>query len=597
LTEQFRHQIGFSPSLAEIKSWERSLEVLATDLVEAGLSQVEALVEYQLPLTSKRVDVVLCGVNPRTGESQYVLVELKQWSRAHVLDGADTICVLEGLGERLHPAEQVRRYCSYLSDFAASLESSAAALSGGAYLHNATDLDVDSLWHLPSAEHGRMFTGQRRNEFRRYLQARLAPASGAAQADALLGSAIRPSKQLLALAADEVQRREQFVLLDEQEVAYSRVMRAVDSARRANTKEVIVVSGGPGSGKSVIALSLVGELSRQGRSVLHATGSSAFTKTLRRVAGERAPRVKAMFKFFNQFVDAEPNGLEVLICDEAHRIRATSSHRFTKASLRTGRHQVAELIAAARVPVFLLDEHQVVRPGEIGTVEDIQRAATAAGLPVTMVDLDGQFRCGGSRAYEVWVLRLLGLRDGGPVRWQGDDGFDLATVTQPGQMEAYLRRQLERGYGARIAAGYCWPWSDADIGRPLKLDVQIGDWHRPWNNRKETSHEGAPGTPYWASDPAGFDQVGCVYTAQGFEYDYSGVIMGPDLVWRTDHWVARPERSYDSQVKRGTSEEFDRAVRNTYKVLLTRGMRGTVVYSTDDETHHLLESLVCRTLG
>lgn len=596
LTQQFRHQIGHSPSPSEVKSWERSLDVLATDLVEAGLSQVEALVEYQLPLTSKRVDVVLCGVSPRTGGSHYVLVELKQWSRAHLLDGSDTICVLEGLGDRLHPVEQVRRYCSYLQDFAAMLDSSDAGLSGVAYLHNATDLDVDSLWHLSEDEHGRMFTGQRRDGFRRYLQARLAPESGAAQADALLGSAVRPSKQLLTLAAEEVQHRERFVLLDEQEVAYARVMRAVDSARRANTKEVIVVSGGPGSGKSVIALSLVGELSRQGRSVLHATGSSAFTKTLRRVAGERAPRVRAMFKFFNQFVDAEPNGLDVLICDEAHRIRATSSHRFTKASLRTGRPQVAELISAARVPVFLLDEHQVVRPGEIGTVEDIRLAAEEAGLLVTAIDLDGQFRCGGSRAYEEWVLRLLGLRPGGPAGWEGDESFDLATVSKPGQLETYLRSQLARGYGARMAAGYCWPWSDAEQGRPLKLDVTIGDWHRPWNNRKETSHEGAPGTPYWASDPAGFDQIGCVYTAQGFEYDYSGVIMGPDLVWRTDHWIARPEKSHDSQVKRGNADEFDRAVRNTYKVLLTRGMRGTVLYSTDSETQRLLESLIGRTI-
>ena len=580
-----------------MKSWERSLEVLATDLVEAGLSQVEALVEYQLPLTSKRVDVVLCGVHPRTGASQYVLVELKQWSRAHMLDGADTICVLEGLGERLHPTEQVRRYCNYLSDFAATVEASGAGLSGVAYLHNASDLDVNDLWNLPATEQGQMFTGERRGKFRRYLQARLGPESGAVPADALLGSAIRPSKQLLALAAEEVQRRKSFVLLDEQEVAYARVMRAVDSARRANTKEVIVVSGGPGSGKSVIALSLVGELSRQGRSVLHATGSSAFTKTLRRVAGERAPRVKAMFKFFNQFVDAEPNGLDVLICDEAHRIRSTSSHRFTKASLRTGRPQVAELIAAARVPVFLLDQYQVVRPGEIGSVEDIRLAAEEAGLPVTVIDLDGQFRCGGSRAYEEWVLRLLGLRPGGPVRWEGDDAFELATAPDPGQLENYLRGQLARHYSARMAAGYCWPWSDADLGRPLKLDVQIGDWHRPWNNRKETSHEGAPGTPYWASDPAGFDQVGCVYTAQGFEYDYAGVIMGPDLVWRNGDWVARPDRSHDSQVKRGDADEFERAVRNTYKVLLTRGMRGTVVYSTDGETQDLLESLVGQSLG
>jgi hypothetical protein len=591
LTDQFRHKVGHSPAPSEVRSWERSLQVLSADLVEAGLEDVEALVEYQLPMTSKRADVVLCGIHPRTGQASYVVVELKQWSRALVLDGSDDVCVLEGMGERLHPVEQVRRYCTHLADFAAVLEDAPDRLSGVAYLHNATDRDIDGLWQLEQSDWGRLFTGQRRGELRRYLQSRLAPEAGPEAADVLLGSAIRPSKQLLTLAAEEVQQREQFVLLDEQQTAYSLVMRAVDRGRTANTKEVLVVTGGPGSGKSVIALSLLGELSRQGRSVLHATGSSAFTQTLRRVAGHRQPRVKQMFKYFNQFAGAEQNGLDVLLLDEAHRIRETSANRYTKAQLRTGRPQVEELIDAARVPVFLLDEHQVVRPGEIGTVADIKQAASQLGLDARIIELDGQFRCGGSRAYEHWVLRLLGLEGNGPVPWEGDDNFELLVGSGPSQMEQHLRKLLENGYGARMAAGYCWKWSDPVPGG-LVADVQIGDWQRPWNNKKQTSHLGAPGTPFWASDPAGFEQVGCVYTAQGFEYDYSGVIIGPDLVWRTDHWEARPEFSFDTQVKRADPGSFDRAVRNTYKVLLTRGMRGSLVYSTDPETQDLLTSLI-----
>jgi hypothetical protein len=591
LTEQFRRRIGHSPAPGEVRSWERSLTVLAADLQEAGLDAVEALVEYQLPLTSKRADAVLAGVHPRSGEPSYVVVELKQWTRALPMDGADDVVVLEGMGERLHPGEQVRRYCTHLLDFAAVLEEQPKRLAGVAYLHNATDQDVQGLWALPETDHSRLFTGQRRGAFLDYLRTRLAPTGGAVAADELMSSAVRPTKQLLALAAEEVQRREQFTLLDEQQTAYSLVMRAVERARRANSKEVIVVSGGPGSGKSVIALSLLGELSRQGRTVLHATGSSAFTQTLRRVAGHREPRVRGMFKYFNQFVDAERNGLDVLVLDEAHRIRETSANRYTRASLRTGRPQVEELIDAARVPVFLLDQHQVVRPGEIGTVAEIREAAERMGLPSRLVELDGQFRCGGSRAYEHWVLRLLGLEPGGPVRWDGDESFTLELGEAPSPVEQRLRGLLEEGYAARMSAGYCWRWSDpVDWG--LVPDVRIGDWERPWNNKKATSHHGAPGTPYWASDPAGFDQVGCFYTAQGFEYDYSGVILGPDLVWRADHWVARPEFSHDSQVKRGSADEFDRAVRNTYKVLLTRGMRGTWVYSTDGETQELLRSLI-----
>jgi hypothetical protein len=174
------------------------------------------------------------------------------------------------------------------------------------------------------------------------------------------------------------------------------VLYEVERARAGDRKAVVIVTGGPGSGKSVIALSLLGELARRGRTVLHATGSRSFTQTLRKVAGARAPRVQRMFKYFNQFIDAERNALDVLLLDEAHRIRETSVDRYTPAAFRTERPQIDELISAARVPVFLLDEHQVVRPGERGTVADIELYAATLGLPLHRIDLDAQFRCGGS---------------------------------------------------------------------------------------------------------------------------------------------------------------------------------------------------------
>ncbi len=91
----------------------------------------------------------------------------------------------------------------------------------------------------------------------------------------------------------------------------------------------------------------------------------------------------------------------------------------------------------------------------------------------------------------------------------------------------------------------------------------------------------------------GFGQVGCVYTAQGFEYDWSGVILGPGLVWRTDRWVTDRTASKDPVFRKSTTDaDIDRLIRNTYKVLLTRGMIGTVVYSTDPETRTKLRELV-----
>ena len=594
LAEQYSFALGRRAADSEVRSWERSLPVLAEDLREAGLGQVEVLAEYQLPLSSKRVDVLLAGVHPKTRAPSYVLVELKQWSQAEAHEDADDLCYVQTYGRHpvLNPAEQVRRYCTFLVDFSGALEDALDPIAGAAYLHNATEFGVGSLRALPEDGHGRLFTRERRQDFLDFLQSRLAPEPGVEAADLLLSSHVAPSRQLLKVAADEVQTREQFTLLDEQQVAYRLVLTAVERARASDNKQVIVITGGPGSGKSVIALSLLGELWRQGRSALHATGSKSFTQTLRKVAGHRNTRVKALFKYFNSFMTAERNGFDVLICDEAHRMRETSANRYTRAELRTGRPQVRELIDAARVPVFLLDQHQVVRPGETGTAQLIREHASELGLEVVEIGLDAQFRCGGSRIYEEWVLRLLGLDPGGPTPWVGDTYFELHVVASPPELEGTLQAKTRAGYGARITAGFCWPWSDPRPDGTLVDDVVIDGWRRPWNLRGERGVGGAPPASLWATDPAGFGQVGCIYTAQGFEYDWNGVIMGPDLVRRGDLWVANPKASKDPAIRGLPAEVASPLLRNVYKVLLTRGMAGTVIHSVDPETQQFLESRV-----
>jgi hypothetical protein len=404
-----------------------------------------------------------------------------------------------------------------------------------------------------------------------------------------------PAVQLLQVAAAEIRDRGQFVLLDEQRLAFNVVLHATEAARAGDSKTVVIVSGGPGSGKSVIALSLLGELARRGWPVLHATGSRSFTQTLRRVVGQGSPHIKNLFKYFNQFIDADPDGVDVLICDEAHQIRETSMSRYTPARLRSDRPQIDELMSAARVPVFLLDEHQAVRPGEIGTVEVIRRHAAAKGLAVQQVQLDAQFRGGGSRKYEDWVLGLLGLDGKQPVAWTGDDHFEVSVAGSPYELEAMLRDRLDAGYGARMTAGFCWRWSDPRPDGSLVPDVVIGNWSRPWNLRGDRAVGGAPPAALWATDPAGFGQIGCIYTAQGFEYDWNGVIIGPDLVRRDGHWVAVRDANKDPELRnraKVTDHEFGRLVRNVYKVLLTRGMAGTVIYSPDPETQRFLASLI-----
>ena len=589
---------GHRPAESEVRAWKASLPVLVNDLLTAGLGNVEVLFEQQLPLTSKRVDAVLAGAHPKTGEPSYVVVELKQWSHAELYEGDPNLVLIDAYGSRPvpNPLDQVAGYRQYMLDFLPGLKDRAESVHAAAYLHNATEHSVMDLREFPQNQFTRMFTGERKSDFMDYLRALLDPnEAGTRFADELLSMKAGPSKQLMAVAAAEIQKREQFVLLGEQRLAFDLVMHEVAKAQQADTKSVIVITGGPGSGKSVIALSLLGELSRQGRTAIHATGSKSFTTTMRQVAGKGSTRVKQMFKYFNSFMEAEKNALDVLILDEAHRIRETSENRYTKAGLRKSRPQVDELISAARVPVFLLDQHQVVRPGELGTVDEIGTYARGLGLEVKEISLDDQFRCGGSQTYINWVQRLLCLEPGGPIAWDGDPGFQVVGVDSPGQLEALLNSKLAEGYGARMTAGYCWKWSNPLPDGSLVADVEIGAWSRPWNLRGDRSVGGAPPSSLWATDPAGFGQVGCIYTAQGFEYDWNGVIIGPDLVWRTDHWEVNRSANKDPDFKNTTKVsdvEFEKLVKNVYKVLLTRGLVGTAILSLDAETQAFIKSLL-----
>ncbi|MEU5103187.1 DUF2075 domain-containing protein [Streptomyces sp. NPDC021354] len=594
LAEQYRSALFCDPSPSERNSWKHSLTALGEVLRDAGLDQVEVLVEQQLPLSSLRADAVLAGWHPKTGKPSYVVVELKQWSKANLVPDADDLCLVPRMGNRavLHPVAQVRRYCEYLQDFTSVLDTGADDVVGVAYLHNAEDLNVDELFRLPDAK-AQLFTKTTRGELIEHLRRYLAPKQGAPAADFLLDSPVEPSRTLMHIAADEIIDGDEFTLLDEQQVAFSLVKRAVTLSRRSDKKEVIVISGGPGSGKSVIAVQLMGYLGRNGRHVVHATGSKSFTTTLRKIVRRRNERIPKLFRYFNGFSAAEPNGLDVLICDEAHRIRRGPDGGGRNSSARAaGREQIDELLDAARVPVFLLDDHQVVRPGEMGSLRTISGVAKARGHVVRYVDLNSQFRCGGSRAYEYWVLRLLGLVPGGPIPWTNQENFQVYVADSPQEMEDFLRTRQEAGLTARMTAGFCWPWSRPRNDGSLVDDVVIGEWRRPWNAKSDQGVKGAPASSLWATDDAGFGQIGCIYTAQGFEYAWNGVIFGKDLVWMNNAWRGNRAVTKDSALADTGFADFEDLIRNTYKVLLTRGMAGTVLHSTDPGTQAMLRDLV-----
>ena len=593
LSAQMLFQMGNSPSPAEKRSWENSLVEISELLIQCELGEVVLLVEYQLPYSSKRVDVLALGSDPKTGQPTIIAIELKQWTNASLIEGALDTLKIDSYGNTpiLHPAVQVSRYCEYLNDFNRYVSDDNTNLFGIAYLHNWIDANNPALDLIQPTSHGMLFTANQKNRLKEFLIARISSKFSEQITDDFLNSKVAPTKQLMQLAADEVKNREQFRLLDEQQIAYSMVMKALRDAETSNTKTAVIITGGPGTGKSVIALSLLGELSRRGKTTLHATGSKAFRNSLRKVAGARAPQIQKLFSYFNSFMSAERNSLDVIICDEAHRIRETSANRYTKADLRTGTPQLHELLNVARVPVFLLDSNQVVRKGETGTPEYIEVEARNLGLNVIRVDLDGQFRCGGSRLYETWLNGFLKIEDSKSIAWSKDPNFNVIVADSPDEIVEKLQGFESEGYKSRITAGYCWTWNDPNADGTLPNDVKIGDWTRPWNVKGDRGVGEYMSGELWAIDPKGFDQIGCVYTAQGFEYDWNAVIFGPDLVWRTGVWVGDRSGSRDPAMRGITPDHFETLVKNTYKVLLTRGLVGTILYSVDEETQEHFKTL------
>ncbi|WP_326566415.1 DNA/RNA helicase domain-containing protein [Amycolatopsis rhabdoformis] len=592
----------------QLGAWRNSLPALFDLLVGIGLGHLQVILEFGLPYSPMRVDAVLCGIAPDSGRRSYAFVELKQWSRPKLvapglvdpIPGRDRSRAWQ---PELHPAEQVRRYCQYALDFTPSLARTPDAVKGLAYLHNANRTESWTLDDFDFDDFGQLYTKDQLGDLVSDLYSLFdddpATESAAREAGGWLDEAKKtPGGSFLKTAAAALAGREGFLLLDAQKVAYDLVLQAVERADRSGSggawnKTVVVVRGGPGSGKSAIAVALMSALAgRQGK-VLHATGSKAFTETLRKAVIGGGPRAGELFKYFNDFRGWTRDALDVLVCDEAHRIRDdVPRDRWNKWP-----PQVARLIDVAKVPVFLLDDHQAVRPRESQTAQQIVEVAHDRGCHVEEIRLDGQFRCGGSRHFDEWVLRLLGIADGAPVRWSDlvdgtDDEYVVSSAVSPDALENWLLRQ-SRAFGgtARIAAGFCWDWSDPvrkDGKYQPVVDVQIGGWRRPWNIKQGREAEGYPSASYWATDPAGWGQVGCIYTAQGFEYDWAGVIFGEDLVVRDGRWVARRDKSRDTSVNGTQSEEFDRLVRNTYKVLMTRGLQGTCLCSVDPETAEFL---------
>jgi hypothetical protein len=595
LSAAFFNYYRYRPSPQEINSWRNSLRAMAQIVDHAHLNDHGILLEYQLPLSSKRLDCMVCG---QSGDSvdNAVIVELKQWDKCGTSETDLLVSTWVGGRQRdiLHPAVQVAQYHQYLADtHTAFHEERPVQLSSCSYLHNYSKTAGDALFAPKFAsilESSPVFDADGALLLSNYLKRHVGRGKGRSVLDRVEGSKYRPSRKLMEHVAETIRSKSPWVLLDEQLVVYQKILGAVRAGVFGRRKQAVIVKGGPGTGKSVLAINLLADLLRLKFNAHYATGSRAFTETLWDIVGSKS---KPVFRYFNNYGQAEHNSIDVLICDESHRIRETSNSRFTRREHRSNLPQIEEILKAAKVAVFFIDDKQVVRPNEIGSTGHILSNASRLQVEVSEYELEIQFRCSGSDGFINWVNNTLGVQRTANVLWDGADGFDFKIVDSPLALENAMRQKAAEGYTARVAAGFCWPWSEPRSDGTLIDDVVIGDYRRPWD-AKPGSRKLAPGIPsasLWATDPSGINQIGCVYNIQGFELDYVGVIWGLDLRYDFDQqkWIGDKTESQDSVVKR-SKEKFVELVQNTYRVLLSRGMKGCYVHFMDKDTERFVRS-------
>ncbi|MDE1943654.1 MAG: DUF2075 domain-containing protein, partial [Betaproteobacteria bacterium] len=397
---------------------------------------------------------------------------------------------------------------------------------------------------------------------------------------------IRPSKSLVDSLSRMLDGNPEFLMIDEQKLAFETALELARETDESNSpKQVLIVEGGPGTGKSVVAVNLLVELMRkQGKIAQYVTKNAAPRAVFHsKLTGQM--RRSVIYNLFNgsgSFHDAEPDSFDALIVDEAHRLNEKSGM-----FKNLGENQVKELIHAARLSVFFIDEDQKVTWGDIGSRKEIEKWAHHAGAKTHRLELASQFRCNGSDGYLAWLDHVLGIRETANPDLSGID-YDFRVFSDPNALRAAIVEKNSINNRARLVAGYCWDWVSKK--NPQAYDVVIPEYgfQMQWNLTEDGS--------LWIQAENSVNQIGCIHTCQGLEVDTVGVIIGDDLVIRNGKVVtdpaarARTDKSlagYKTALKahpEAARQKADQIIKNTYRTLMTRGMKGCYIYCTDPET-------------
>jgi DUF2075 family protein len=579
IEEAFQEKLGRGIPPSEVSAYTNSLPHMERVIRRAEIADdCGILIEYKIPLTNFRIDFVVSGIDA-DGVKNFVIVELKQWQTAKTSDGDGLVESFTGKADRVvtHPSYQAQRYKDFMSDFNETIYSGSVKAYSCAYLHNYPEKEPEPLLdnrYEKFLSTSPIYFRDDQTKLQDFISKYVKHGKGMEILYEINNGKIRPSKKLIDHVASMFEGNQNYILIDAQKVAYER------ARLLANKKEksVVIIEGGPGTGKSVISVNLISALLQDKLNAIFVAPNSSFRDALvkRLTAGKSAQRIKNIFKGSATFYDSKENEFDTLVVDEAHRLKNKGAFMYR------GQNQVADIIHAAKTSIFFIDDSQAVRPEDIGSIKEIKRIAEEMDVGVEYLRLDAQFRCSGAEGYINWLDDAFQLKETGNYDGWDKKSFDFKIFDSPNEMREAINKKAKAGNVSRILAGYAWKWTsekngnrDADIN-----DIEIPEFNfsMPWNSRKV-------GTT-WAIDDEGIGQIGCIHTSQGLEFDYVGVIVGDDIGYdfSRNEFYSDHTKYHDKTGKKGLKDspkELNQLIRNIYKVLMTRGMKGCYVYFTD----------------
>ena len=591
----YRAATGHGVGPSEVQAWRHSLLEMAKVLQDEEIpSDAGVAIEYQLPQTSKRIDFVISGEDADS-QSKIIIVELKQWSESRRSEKDAIVWARRGgrSGEQEgpHPSYQAWSYAAYLQDFNSAVQDQHLTLQPCAYLHNhPRDGEIDHPHYREHIEKAPLFLARERSKLQAFIREHVKHGDRRKALYAIESGRIRPSKMLADSVVGLLQGKSEFLMIDDQKVVYESVLHL--ASRATVRKQVVIIQGGPGTGKSVVAVHLLSALLARACNARYVSKNAAPRAVYEaKLTGSfKKSRISNLFSGSGAFVNDEADTYDVLIIDEAHRLNEKSGlYR------NLGDNQVREVIRASRCTVFFVDDDQTVTIHDIGHTGELRLRAQEAGAEVTELVLSSQFRCNGSDGYLAWLDNTLQVRETAHQQLNPRE-YDFRVFDDPEQLHALIELKNRANNRSRVVAGYCWAWPSKK--NPAAWDIVMPDfgYRRRWNLDKDGS--------LWIVTPGSVEQVGCIHTCQGLELDYVGVIIGPDLTFRDGSiLVDAGKRASSDQSVKGLKQMLktnpaearrlaDAVVKNTYRTLMTRGMKGCYVYCTDAALAAYLRSAI-----